>query len=435
MEKYCSLKKQFDEPKKPYNLISVSFFLTDNVYKDPLKKYVLGLKTSIDNFYLHFDKSYFLRIYYDDSVLDKIHKKSEINDLIDQIKEIFEDLKQKPRIQLIHFSCKEFKNDKLHIGLFPTFLRFNPLFDEKSKIKNIIISDIEASSIFDLKVLLEYSSNYPKLKLSWRSNPVTNPNKPQKDWIYAGTFLSKVKFEKSLVDKFFTDLENKDSRINKYMQKIITKQKNFPQFKNMDFTKLGNFPYGMDEAFLNFYLKPTFKEKKYPVLYFAKAHNIYKLFADHYKKNDKYANLDKKDNDNINAFYSLIFGNSTIDMAKTAKENYIKVNNLLYPSMDIKFRSIISKNIKKNINVIQNNLDKVKLNQESLNSLKTFSDLLDYVVYQDQYQPIKFEKPKEQQKAPKESKIKEKEKVKAKPKAKSKSKAKPKAKAKQNKKK
>jgi len=101
--------------------------------------------------------------------------------------------------------------------------------------------------------------------------------------------------------------------------------------------------------------------------------------------------------------------------------------------MDIKFRSIISKNIKKNINVIQNNLDKVKLNQESLNSLKTFSDLLDYVVYQDQYQPIKFEKPKEQQKAPKESKIKEK--VKAKPKAKSKSKAKPKAKAKQNKKK
>ena len=333
MEKYCSLKIHYQEPTKSYNLISTSFFLTDNAYKDPIKKYVFGLKASIDNFFLHFDKTYYFRIYYDNSVLKKLHKKDELNNAIDDILKIFDELKSKPRIQLVEFSCKDFKKDDLHIGLFPTFLRFNPLFETKSKIKNIIISDIEASSVFDLKVLLEYSDNYPKLKLAWRSNPTTNPNQPQKDWIYAGTFLSKVKFDKSLITQFFEDLKNKDSKINRYLQKIISKQKLFPKFKNMDFTKLGNFPYGMDEAFLNFYLKPTFIDKKYPVLYFAKAHNIYRLFADHYKNNNKYTNLEKSDNDNINAFYSLIFGTTVIDMSKTARENYIKVNSILYPSI------------------------------------------------------------------------------------------------------
>ena len=85
MEKYCTLKKHFQEPSKPYNLISTSFFLTDNSYKDPVKKYVYGLKASVENFYLHFDKSYMMRIYFDNSVLEKVHKSKELNEVIDDI--------------------------------------------------------------------------------------------------------------------------------------------------------------------------------------------------------------------------------------------------------------------------------------------------------------------------------------------------------------
>ena len=403
MEKYCNLKKHFQEPSKPYNLISTSFFLTDNTYKDPVKKYVNGLKASVDNFLLHFDKSYMMRIYFDNSVTEKIHKNKEINNVIDDVKKMMSEFKQNPRLQLVEFTCKDFKKDKTHIGMFPTFLRFNPLFDDKSKIKNIIISDIEASSIYDLKVLLEYTENYPKVKLAWRTNPNTNPNKPQKDWIYAGTFLSKVKFDKALVEKFFTEINNDDSRITKYIKKIISKQKDFPKFSKMNFSQLGKYPYGVDEAFLNFYLKPVFKEQKYPVFYFAKAHNIYRLFANHYKANKKYENFDKKDMDNINAFYSLIFGPSIIDMAKTAKENYKKINEILYPSMELKMRNVLAANIKKNYELIEKNLDKVRMNRDSLQSLKIFSELLEYYVYQDEYKPVPkeiVEKPVEDKKEP-----------------------------------
>ena len=43
-------------------------------------------------------------------------------------------------------------------------------------------------------------------------------------------------------------------------------------------------------------------------------------------------------------FYSLIFGTTNIDMTKTAKENYIKINLLLYPTLNLKLRNTISKN-------------------------------------------------------------------------------------------
>jgi hypothetical protein len=403
MDKFCSLKKHYQEPSKPYNLISTTFFLTDNMYKDPIKKYVNGLKASVENFFLHFDKSYMMRIYYDNSVLEKIHKTQLLNDAIDDIKNFIKELKEQPRIQLVEFNCKNFKKDKLHIGMFPTFLRFDPLFDDKSKIKTVIISDIEASSIYDLKVLLEYSNNHPKAKLAWRSNPFTNPTKPQKDWIYAGSFLSHVKFDRSLLDKFFSEISDDKSRISKFIEKIKSKQADIPKFQKMKFKELGSYPYGVDEAFLNFYLKPVFKEKKYPVFYFAKAHNIYRLFANHYKANKKYEDFDKKETDNINAFYSLIFGPSIVDMSKSARENYSKINEILYPSMDFKFREVLSKNIKKNYDTIEKNLDKVRMNRDSLNSLKIFSELLEYVVYQDEYKPVPkefVEKPNEDKKEP-----------------------------------
>ena len=50
MDKFCSLKKYYKEPDKPYNLISTCFFLADNYYKDPIQKYFNGLKITIEKY-------------------------------------------------------------------------------------------------------------------------------------------------------------------------------------------------------------------------------------------------------------------------------------------------------------------------------------------------------------------------------------------------
>ena len=89
MNKYCNFKKEYKEPSKSYNLISTVYFLSENFYKDPNKKYLLGLKKTVQDFYLHFDKSFVLRVYYDLSVLQKKHKSDFINKMIDDSKKLF----------------------------------------------------------------------------------------------------------------------------------------------------------------------------------------------------------------------------------------------------------------------------------------------------------------------------------------------------------
>lgn len=389
MNKYCTLKKEYKEPSKSYNLISTVYFLSENFYKDPNKKYLLGLKKTVQDFYLHFDKSYVLRVYYDLSVLQKKHKSDFINKMIDDSKKLINELKTKERIQLIEFSCKNYKKEGLHIGMFPTLVRFSPIFEENKNIKNILISDIEQQSIFDLKVMVEYSKNYPKAKIIWRSHPLVNTFRLQQDWIYAGSVLLKQKFDKKILDKFFTEIKDDNSRISKYLEKLKLNQTNFPKFKSFNFDNVEKYTYGVDEAFLNFFLKPEFKEKKLPVLYFAKAHNVYRLFSEHYKANKKYMELDKKMNDNLNALFTLIFGKKLINMSKTARENYKKINDSLYPFVSLELRKTISKNLEKNLSLIEKNLDKVNLKKESFKSLKIFSKLLDYVVFLPVYAPAK----------------------------------------------
>ena len=389
MNKYCTFKKEYKEPSKSYDLISTVYFLSENFYKDPNKKYLLGLKKTVQDFYLHFDKSYILRVYYDLSVLQKKHKSEFINKMIDDSKKLINELKTKERIQLIEFSCKNYKKDGLHIGMFPTLVRFSPIFEENKNIKNILISDIEQQSIFDLKVMVEYSKNYPKAKVIWRSHPLINTFRLQQDWIYAGSVLLKQKFDTKILDKFFSEMKDDNSRISKYLEKLKLNQKNFPKFKSFNLDKVGKYTYGVDEAFLNFFLKPEFKEKKLPVLYFAKAHNIYRFFSEHYKANKKYMELDKKMNDNLNALFTLIFGKKLINITKTARENYKKINDSLYPFVSIELRKTISKNLEKNLPLIEKNLEKVNLKKESFKSLQIFSKLLDYVVFLPVYAPSK----------------------------------------------
>ena len=49
--------------------------------------------------------------------------------------------------------------------MFPTLVRFSPIFEENKNIKNILISDIEQQSIFDLKLWLNMVKIILKQKL------------------------------------------------------------------------------------------------------------------------------------------------------------------------------------------------------------------------------------------------------------------------------
>ncbi len=70
----------------------------------------------------------YFRVYYDKTIF-KVKK----------YKELYEELKAHPKVQLVEFECEYFKNSRnnkdtyYHINLFGTLVRFFPIFDNSSK--------------------------------------------------------------------------------------------------------------------------------------------------------------------------------------------------------------------------------------------------------------------------------------------------------------
>ena len=62
------LTKYYEEPEGKYKLISVVLFRLDISYKNP-KKYYDGIKLLINDYHKYFP-NFYLRIYYDSSVID-----------------------------------------------------------------------------------------------------------------------------------------------------------------------------------------------------------------------------------------------------------------------------------------------------------------------------------------------------------------------------
>ena len=270
MDKYCKMKKFYKEPKGEYNILSTVLFLTPYGYKSSLM-YIEGLKTNIQDFYLHFDNSFYYRIYYDKSVVQTIHQDDKLNKLTQKCKSLFENLKTAPRIQLIMYECPKFKkNNHYHKGMFGTILRFTPLFNEKN-VKVVISSDTEKMAVFDIKVAYEYLT-LNNADVAWRTGKrkyisQLDDRIVHDDWIFAGNFISKVKFNSTILDKFFKDLDDSKSMLNKYMQKVkIFLKKHKDNIYDKIITNEGNYIYGYDEAFLNFYLKPQFEKNNNSVL-------------------------------------------------------------------------------------------------------------------------------------------------------------------------
>ena len=66
---------------------------------------------------------------------------------VNKYKELFKELKNHPKIQLVEFECEYFKNNRndkdtdFHINLFGTFIRFLPIFEPSKKMEYYVSID------------------------------------------------------------------------------------------------------------------------------------------------------------------------------------------------------------------------------------------------------------------------------------------------------
>lgn len=347
MEKYCKMTKHYKEPKGRYNVYTVVFFLTKNAYKNK-EIYFDGLKYNIEKFYQIFDKSFYFRLYYDKSIIEKIHDNDELNDFTQIIKNFINNMKKNPRMQLVEYECPNFKINNYHRGMFGTLIRFTPLLSNE-KIKTVIISDIEKFAIHNVKLCYEYMINN-NADLAWRTNgflPVHDLRIIHDDWIYACNFISNIKFDKKVLDIFFEHIKYKNKNFIKYLKHNIS-------FLNLDkFNKFDNlvntenvYIYGIDEIFLNFYLKPNIQNYKVVLLPLARP---LKLISHHYRNNDKYNNITSEQKSNFNEFFSLLFP-SMVNKNLSVKKNFLNINNNIFKitlKNYINFENNLTKNYKK----------------------------------------------------------------------------------------
>jgi hypothetical protein len=371
MDKYCKMTKFYKEPKGNYNILSTVLFLTPYGYKSSLM-YIDGLKANLQDFYLHFDNTFYYRIYYDKSVVEEIHDDQDLNSLTKECKSLFDKLKTAPRVQLIMYECPKFKKNKnYHKGLFGTILRFSALFNEKN-IKVVVSSDTEKMAVFDIKVAYEYLK-LNDADVAWRTGKrkflsQLDDRIIHDDWIFAGNFISKVKFNSNILEQFFKDMDDSKSKLSKYMQKVrdfLKKNKDNIYDKILD--NENNYIYGYDEAFLNFYLKPEFQKNNNSAL-IIEFPRFTMIFNSHFKENNKFKDFTEIEKLNINEFYKLLIGES-FKLQDEPIQNYYTINKLIYP-IKINIIRLFEMNFLKNYNNIIENATKYKLSESILKNIK-----------------------------------------------------------------
>lgn len=237
-----------ETPNRKYaNTVNIVFFRAIPLTKN-FQKYVDGLK----------NWKVIMKKYYPESQLQIFVDRSIATD--PEIEKIL--FNMDARVYL--FECPEYlRDDKFHIGLFGTMIRFYPFFDVNTRPMKIAhIQELEPGKdslhtfedmnkvslmkfnhnlgiIYDSHDLFEIPPKY-KDQLKFE-NGIPFP------WIFAGRFIAMTKIPFSLWSDFIKDIEHGKQFYNKY---LIT-QKNIATIKEH-----GNFSFGVDESFLNeVYLK------------------------------------------------------------------------------------------------------------------------------------------------------------------------------------
>lgn len=239
-----------ETPNRKYaNTVNIVFFRAIPLTKN-FQKYVDGLKSW----------KVFMKKYYPESQLQIFVDKSIASD--QEIQKILFNLDA--RVYL--FECPEYlRDDKFHIGLFGTMIRFYPFFDVNTRPMKIAhIQELEPGEyllstfenmnkaslmkfkdnvglIYDSHKFFEFLPNYKNQQKFENGLPYP--------WVYAGKFIAMTKVPFSIWTEYIKDIEQGKQFYNKYL--VSKKEKDKPTIKEH-----GNFSYGVDESFLNeVYLK------------------------------------------------------------------------------------------------------------------------------------------------------------------------------------
>jgi hypothetical protein len=261
---YIKLYPEFEEPFTSYNIISCTVFRMITSYKEEFK-YSDGLRILFENFQTYFP-TFYLRIYYDNSVLSKLNSNSTITEFYEKL---FAELRLNKQIQLIRYEMDSFKlDDTYHTGLIGTFTRFYPFFDlkENKNINTVIVAEIDIHN----NVLKMLQRNLQKMIAAkcdmfyatrncydlQKRFTIMKDEFDIKFPILAGSIITKLKFPISLLDDFFMCIINQENSNCKYLAKFNQKLSS-----NTD----NKIPYGIDELF-GLILKQYLRDKKIPHL-------------------------------------------------------------------------------------------------------------------------------------------------------------------------
>jgi hypothetical protein len=233
-------------PSRKYaNTVNLVFFRAYPIYKN-FQKYIDGLKNW---------KSFME--YYPYSQLQIFVDREIAND--PAISKILASMNARVYI----FDCPDYKEDDHHVGLFPTMVRFYPIFDINTHAMNIAhIQELEpdkefverfghmevasrSKSVERNNVALLYGARNFYDTLQWK-NKSTFEDGIDYPWCVAGRFTATQKLPFSLWTGFLETIDAGNSFVNKYLKSQESKIKK----------EHGKYHFGVDEAFLNDTLIP-----------------------------------------------------------------------------------------------------------------------------------------------------------------------------------
>lgn len=294
--KNLKIKRYYNEPNKSYNIVSTVIFRLENNYKD-MSEYYNKFKHYIKQFKNIFDDSYYLRIYFDNSIV--LYGDNEIinNEITTIWRPLLKYLYELPFVQLCKYNHNEFKKNKIyHIGVFGTIIRFLPLFDYSfnKNINVILITDIDVNQKYIKYIVksLEYTlknnlnfffrTSFCKYTSGYHQTSSNIVN----TWlrIMAGTMISNnLKFPKKIINDFFGQIinNNYDEHLNKFI--------------NMDLFSIHKhkvlsepiFKYGIDEFFAMYLLKFLIDNNNKIKFGYLAANDIDSPIYFWYRKNNK----------------------------------------------------------------------------------------------------------------------------------------------------
>jgi len=284
------------KPMKNQVIISCSIFKLHDMYRDA-STYINGLKMIIK--YVNRKSLLFLIVYYDHS----IENDKDFNILLSMYSDT---------IQFVKYYCESFIGDNsLHIGVFGTFMRFLPLFDENLKNHLRFITDIDYNKReikfylkYCLKKIMKTNNNITLQQEIGYERQYANKffNKTINGTVYAGIYIKNIHAPIQLFENSLKKIRNNNYELVKMINEIIRKTKNNRNIKKFTKTNAkadGSFIYGIDEWFINCeYLPYIFKNEKviniiykgdpldrYPINMFYKNSNLSKIYNKMYVKN------------------------------------------------------------------------------------------------------------------------------------------------------